>query len=465
MKGKQSTDVIRKLAVDLAVLFFPFVSGCFHRPPGKEAIMKRSFTLIFFLFVLNLAAQFEVADTIDFIGNSNRIYRSNIKTVLLHRNGWDLSPPLIKFNSGEQLKLSFDDLDADGKEYTFTIIHCNADWKPSNLEKYEYIDGYEEDYIYDFRFSANTIVSYTHYELLFPTQDLKPAIPGNYIMKVFVEHEDSTCFTRRFMVLDQKVDIEGKVKQATRLEDSKYKQEVDFEVLSPHYNIANPYRDLTVVVQQNGRWDNAISNLKPRMVVSGKLDYNHDFENVFDGGNEFRSLDIKSLNYYTENIDKIDYDQNGYHVFIRPDERRTFKVYKSDDDINGQLKIKTEDQDGSETRSEYVQVHFFLSYAVPLMDADIFLNGALTDWNLSENSKMTYDFTKKGYLLTLLLKQGYYDYQYVMRQHGQVAGDVSFIEGNHWETRNEYTILIYNREQGTYYDRLIGVTHINSFED
>lgn len=412
-----------------------------------------------------LSAQFEETDTLDHLANSNKIYKTNIKTILFHREGWDLSPPLIKFNSGEQLRLSFDDLDADGKEYMFTIIHCNADWKPSKLEKYEYIDGYEEDYIYEFRYSANTIVSYTHYDLLFPTQDLRPEIPGNYVLKVYVEHEDSIYFTRRFMVLDQKVDIEGKVKQATRLEDKKYKQEVDFQILSPNYNISTPYRDLTVVILQNGRWDNAISNLKPKMVVAGKLDYNYDFENVFDGGNEFRSIDIKSLNYYTENIDKIDYDHSGYHVFIRPDERRTFSVYKSDDDINGQVKIKTEDQDDTEIRSEYVNVHFYLAYDVPILDADLFLNGALTGWNLDDDSKMAYDYAKKGYVLTLLLKQGYYDYQYILKYHDQEDGDVSFIEGNHWETRNEYTILVYNREQGTYYDRLVGLIHLNAFED
>jgi hypothetical protein len=139
-------------------------------------------------------------------------------------------------------------------------------------------------------------------------------------------------------------------------------------------------------------------------------------------------------------------------------------VYKSDDDINGQMKIRTEDQVGTETRSEYVNVHFYLSYDVPLIDADIYLNGALTDWRLDEDSKMSYDFSKKGYLITLLLKQGFYDYQYLMRYRGEEQGDVSFIEGNHWETRNEYTILVYNREQGTFYDRLIGVTHILSFE-
>jgi len=420
---------------------------------------------IFTLSIQPVSAQFEEPDMIDYIEYSNKIFRPNIKTVLLHREGWDLSPPLMKFNSGEQLRLSFDDLEADGKEYSFTIIHCNADWKPSKLEKYEYIDGYEEDYIYNFQYSTNTIVSYTHYELLFPTQDLKPEISGNYILKVFYEHEDSIYFTRKFMIMDQKVSIEGRVKQATNISDRNYKQEVDFKILSPDYNITNPYRNLKVVIRQNDRWDNAIWDLKPKMVVTGTLDYNYDFENVFDGGNEFRSIDFKSLTYYTENIDKIDYDHSGYHVFARPDERRTFKVYKTEDDINGQLKIKTEDQDDSEIRSEYVNVHFYLPYDAPLLDADLFINGALTDWTLNEDSKMAYDYKKGGYTKTMLLKQGYYNYQYVMRYHNSTIGDVSFIEGNHWETRNQYTISVYNREQGDYYDRLIGVTFINSFEE
>ncbi len=421
--------------------------------------------VLFLLACTSSEAQFSGTDTVNYLNWSNKVFRPNIKTVLLHREGWELSPPLMEFNSGEKLRLSFDDLEAAGKEYTFTIIHCNADWTPSHLKKHEYIDGYEEDFIYDFRYSANTIVSYAHYELLFPTQDLKPELPGNYILVVYDEHPDSICFTRRFMVFDQRVDIRGRVKQATDIEQRNYRQEVDFEILSPDYTIYNPYRDLTVVVQQNGRWDNAVTDLKPRMVVAGKLDFNYDRENVFDGGNEFRSVDIKSLNYYTGNIDKIDYDRSGYHVFVKPDERRTFKVYKSDDDINGQAKIRTEDQEGTETRAEYVNVHFYLAYDVPLIDADIYLNGALTDWRLDDDSRMSYDFAKKGFLKTMLLKQGYYDYQYVMRYHGEERGDVSFIEGNHWETRNEYTILVYHREQGTFFDRLVGVTHILSFEE
>ncbi len=402
---------------------------------------------------------------IDYIDLSNCIVKQNIKTVLLHRDGWDLSPPLIRYNSDEKLLLSFDDLDGDVKEYIFTIVHCNANWEPSGLRKDEYIDGYYEDYIYDYTFSLNTIQPYTHYQLLFPTQDLEPTISGNYIMKVFVEAEDSLYFTRRFMLVEPKVEIEGEIKQATMLKDRNYKQEVDFSFSTGGYRIVNAYRDLNVVVMQNGRWDNAITDLKPKMVVGNTYDYNYDVENVFDGGNEFRAFDVKSLTYNTENVIKIDQSYLGYDIYLRELERRTFKVYKTEDDINGQMKIKTEDYTITETEAEYVNIHFFLPYAAPMVDAEIFIIGQFTDWRYSEESKMSYNYKRKGYNKTLLLKQGYYNYHFILKYNNQLVGDVSFIEGNHWETENKYTILIYNRELGANYDKLIGVKHINSLNE
>ena len=420
------------------------------------------FTLLIILPAVSFANEY---DSVNYYEANNIIHKENIKTVLFHRKGWDLSPALMKFNSGEKLLLSFDDMDADGKEYMFTIVHCDANWKPSDLEQYEYIDGYYEDYIYEFQYSINTIVSYTHYELIFPTYDLKPKLSGNYMMKVFVENQDSLFFTRKFKIVDQKVNIEGRIKQATNIADKKYKQEVDFEITSPGYQIVNPYRDLNVVIEQNGRWDNSIRNLKPKMVVGQTLDYNYDFENVFDGGNEFRTFDIKSLNYYTENIARIDYNFDGYQITLKPDEKTTFKNYKTEDDINGQLKIKTEDQDLTELSSEYVKVHFYLPLNAPLIDGDIFIVGAITDWNFSEHSRMTYDYNQKGYVKTMLVKQGYYNYQYMLKYFDQDVADVSYIEGNHWETGNEYTISVYYREPGDNYDRLVGVTHLLSWEE
>ena len=402
---------------------------------------------------------------INYFDQSNKIFKENIKTILLHRNGWDLSPPLILFNSTEKLKLSFDDLDANKKDFIYTIEFCDANWKPSDLKQYEYIDGYFEDYIYDYEFSLNTIQPYTHYELVFPTEDLIPTKSGNYILKVFIDDPDSVYFTRRFKIVDQKINIEGKVKQATNIADRYYKQELDFEISTTGYRIVNPYIDLKVVLTQNGRWDNAIRDLKPKMVIGDKLDFNYDKENVFNGGNEFRSFDIKSLKYNTQYVGKIEYTFDGYQVYLKEDQKRTFRVYKTEDDINGRKKIKTEDGYDSDTEAEYVNVHFFLPFPAPLIDGDIHITGALTDWRYSEKSKMDYNFKRKGYEKTLFLKQGYYNYQYVLLMHGKSEGDETFIEGNHSETENDYTIYIYYREPGEDYDKLIGVKHINSLPE
>ncbi len=426
------------------------------------AAVRTGLLLITFLLVMN-GLKCQVPDSLNPWEASNNIFRENIKSVQFYREGWELSPPLMKFNTDEKLRLAFDDLDPDGKEYLFTIIHCNATWEPSDLEQYQYIDGYYEDYIYELEYSSNTIVPYAHYELLFPTPDLRPLIPGNYILKVYFDNPDSVYFTRRFYVVDQKVKIEGTVKQPTIIADRNYKQEVDFSISTKNYRILNPYRDMKVVIMQNGRWDNAITGLKPKMAISDRFDFNYDAENVFDGGNEFRTIDIKSLEYNTEDIASIQYNGfEGYEVILRPDERRTFQVYKNKEDINGRFIIKTEDQLESSVAAEYVNVRFKLPYAAPMADASIYVIGELTDWNYNDRSVMEYDFQKQAYTKTMLLKQGYYNYWYILKYDNQPTGEVSFIEGNHWETENEYTIYVYNREQGGEYDMLVGAAQLNS---
>ena len=418
------------------------------------------------LFVLIAIQGFsQEADTIDYITESNKIYKSSIKSLQIHRKGWDLSPPLILFNSGEKLKLSFDDMEVGAKEYTYTIIHCNANWKPSDLDQYEYIDGYYEDYIYEFDYSYNTLRPFTHYHFVFPTEDLKPTRSGNYILKVYYENPDSIYFTRRFMIVDQKIDINANVKQASLIADRNYKQEVDFELVTKNYSVSNPFTGLKIAVLQNERQDNAIRDLKPKMMIGNKINYDYDRENVFNGGNEFREADIKSMRYNSGYVASIDKDYEGYLAYLMPEEKRTFEVYKTIEDINGKMKIKTEDGDNSDTEADYIAVHFYLSYPVPLIDGDIHIYGALTDRSFSDESKMAYNFKEKAYVKTLILKQGYYNYQYIFLPNGKSAGDETFIEANHWETENDYTIYVYYRQPGENYDRLIGVKHINSIKE
>jgi hypothetical protein len=417
-----------------------------------------------FLFSSLIKSQ-QTDSTLFYIDESNKIFNSNIKTVLFHPQDWELSPPILKFGSDEKLKLSFDDLDADKKDYFFTIVHCDAGWKPSLLQQNEYINGYFEDEITDYEFSVNTLIAFTHYELIFPTDNLIPKLSGNYVLKVYSGGPNSIYFTRRFLITDNQVTVDGKVGQASRNEDRYYKQEIDFTINTGDLRFMNAYRDLKVVITQNGRWDNAIRNIKPKMIVGEKLDFDYESENVFNGGNEFHSFDIKSLKYNTENIAHIDKEPSVYDVYLRPIERRTFIVYKQQDDIDGMMKIKTEDKDITETQAEYVNVHFSLSYAAPMIDGNMYIIGQLTDWRYSDDSKMDYNYKQKQYEKTILLKQGYYNYQFILLYFGQPTGDETLIEGNHSETGNTYTIYSYYSDPGLNYDQLVGVRHFSSVID
>jgi hypothetical protein len=391
------------------------------------------------------------------------VYQNNIKSILFSRMGWDLSPPIIELNTSETLVLMFDDLDGDFKNYSYTIIHCDALWQPSELMDYEYIEGFPEDRITEYSFSRNTRVSFTNYYLEFPNSNMQPKLSGNYILKVFIEgNQDELVFTRRFMVFSQDIDIEATVKQATNLNHRASMQEIDFTINSRNYNISNPYRDLKVLITQNGRWDNAIYGLQPRLVQGNMLIYDYEDGNLFMGGNEFRNFDTKSIRYRSLNIESINSVSNGWEVTLLQDRSRQFLVYTSQGDINGKFLIKTDDYQDDVLEADYTWVNFSLAKDKPLVNGNVYIMGELTDWNFSSENKMEYNYPEAQYEASILLKQGFYDYQYVFLEDGKDVADVSIFEGSHSITENEYAIYIYHRRPGELYDSLIGIHHINS---
>jgi hypothetical protein len=403
-----------------------------------------------------------------FLHYEDYTYQDNIQTILLYKEGFELAPPLIQLGTEEKLKLSFDDLDNETQTYKYTLIHCDANWKPSDLMPAEYIDGFTEDYITTYSSSFNTLQKYYHYELTFPTENLRPTRSGNYILKVYKDEdtEENLVFTRRFMIFEQSVIVTGDVKRATSNEEMNYKQEVDFTISYSNYSISSPYTDLKVVVTQNDRWDNAICDLKPKYVKNNLLDYDYDEENTFNGGNEFRHFDTKSVQFISDRIKKITTDSLGYEIYLIPDIRRSFTVYSSMQDINGKKFIKTDNTvKDSDLEGEYVYVHFTLPYFEQIANGNIYIFGALTDWQYKKEAIMKYNSSIGAYEGTLYLKQGYYNYEYVLLENNKKVGDETFMEGNHYDTENDYTIYVYNREQGTTYDKLIAVKKLNSLRD
>ncbi len=390
------------------------------------------------------------------------IHKNNIQTVLFNQKGFELSDPLMRMNSNDRLILRFDDLDADYKNYYYTIIHCDANWEPSGLQQYEYIEGFYEDQIRDYRRSVNTRVAYTHYYLEFPGPNLQPTKSGNYILKVYLNGDrDNVVFTRRFSVYEQRVSLDGRVTQANLVRYRDRKQQVSFTIHTGGYNISNPYRDIQVVIRQNGRWDNAITDLEPRTIMGNELVYDYEDKMLFEGGNEFRHLDIRSLRYLAGNIADIQSSRRFWDVYLLPDKLRTYDRYYSEDDLNGRFQVLTQDARHAMTESDYAWVHFHLPMDAPLAEGHIHVMGALTNWHMSEDNKMNYNYGENAYELSLLLKQGYYNYQYAYMPEGATTADVPFIEGSHSQTENDYTVYVFHRRPGDLYDRLIGINHMN----
>jgi hypothetical protein len=397
--------------------------------------------------------------------SESRVFRDNIRTVLMYKAGFEMSYPVMSLNSGEGVVLSFDDLDADLKHYRFTILHCEADWSLSvDLTETDFISGYREDEITGYAYSYNTLVHFTHYSLKFPTENMRPRISGNYLLKVFLDDPADPVLVRRFMVVEQTpAGVTGEAHQANSVTGRYTQQEVDFVIHLNGLPVQDPFRELKVMVMQNERTDNMLRNLKPRAVRGGELDYNYEGEKTFNGGNEFRAFDTKSLVYQSERINKMFFDSGFTQVYLLNDLRRTFKNYATEKDINGRMLVKNEEHaQNSDIEADYAWVHFFLPFETILTNGDIYLVGALTGWQLDKSSQMEYDFDRRGYGKKLFLKQGYYNYLYLFRDRKTGTAEEAFIEGNHSETENEYTVFVYYREAGGLYDRLITVQNFNT---
>ncbi|NBV57488.1 MAG: DUF5103 domain-containing protein [Bacteroidetes bacterium] len=392
----------------------------------------------------------------------NTCFDDKIATVILQKNIDIYDPvPIINLGSTESLKLSFDMLDPQNEFLNYSVIHCDRNWMPSNLQPMDYVNGNTMGEITDFKFSTNTYQTYTHYSLNFPTDEMAITKSGNYILKVFRNFdEEDILLTRRFMVVDIQTKISTSIRSATVPEFRFSHQEVDFSVNYLGFDIPNPFLDVNVTILQNNSWNNAIKNLKPQFVNNNELSFNYENENLLPGTNEFRFFDIRSLRFFSNNVIKkyIDSVQN---VVLRPEESKAYLNYVRWIDYNGKRDIFNSDGMNLVEDGDYALVHFnFKSNNLQDM-GDVFVYGELTDWQLKDKFKMTYSSELNMYTCPVLLKQSYYNYHFVLRdKEGNI--DYTFTEGNHQETENDYTILVYHKNVFYGYDEIIGLASRNS---
>jgi hypothetical protein len=428
--------------------------------------------LIIFLsqksYSANIISQPDTSDfySANYLRNDNYVYQNYIQAVEFLRVGFELSDPVITLNTEEKFYTAFDDLQGSYRQYYYQVQHFSANWEKSDIWLNEYLEGLEEGQVEKFESSFNTRTIYTHYEFVFPNDRFILKKSGNYILRVFWRDNNGNeinAFTRRFMIVDPKVTVSAKIGRAGTSEDYETKQEVDFEISTTGFRIDAPYQDIKVVILQNWRWDNALDNLKPYMVRNDLLDYNYDNgTNLFDGLNEFRRFDITSTKFLSDKVRDITYNDTMFFAKLWDSERRTFKEYIIEDDINGRFLLKTNDEPSVSNYGEYVVVNFFLPYEAPIVEGNLYVAGGFNCWQYTPDNKMQYNYRRKGYEASIMFKQGYYNYLYVLLPNQSKTGDASWVEGNHSVTRNTYTILVYYRSKGEIYDELIGTGSFDS---
>jgi len=457
--------------------------------------MKKVY-LIFLLLVSStfLLAQDDEAD--ENLVFDDTVYVDYIKTVNLHSPGLVMGSPIIQLESGS-LTLSFDDLKGEAVDYIYSVVHCNADWRPSNLTELEFMVGFNEERIEYTEFSINTLVDYTHYRLDFPNENIRFTKSGNYLLKVYDNEDDKfLVLTRRFMVVEPRFTISsGLAVTSSIVKKARTHQEIDFIIRHKGFVINNPRKEVKVVVMQNGRWDNAITDIPPQYIRKEQLTYEFLDKIVFPAGKEFRFMDTRSLQYDGGGVRGIEEYQDGYDVTLHMDEVRSDEVYYNRIDINGGFVIgNLENSQGSNIsffdsessedrtaklefvrqelmgnresdniRSDYANVLFSIKRNEPFYDKDVYLIGAMSDWQIKEEFKMTHQPAVNAYVADILLKQGFYNYAYAtVAKRGDKTPNLSELEGDWYETENQYTILVYYRPFGGRYDQLMGTLNINS---
>lgn len=418
--------------------------------------MLRVISFLFFTSFFSLKGQNLAFEFID------KIYVSSIKSVTFHPQGMGIAAPVSDVEGNIPLLLTFDELTNDVKRFTYKLIHCDFDWRPSELMEMEYINGYPEDNIQQYAFSSKTTLAYVHYELTLPNRGTRWTKSGNYLLIVYEdENEKFPVITKRFVVVNNLVQIEPRLVIPANASLYRTHQELDFVVNHPKLLIRQPAQEIKASVVQNGQWKNAITGIAPFSFRNQQIIFDYQGKIVFPGGKEFRPLDLRSLWQRTGQMANLIRTKTATEVILFKDKLRGEEPYFQNRDINGRFFIETQDQN-NQLAADYAQVLFNLYTIEPLYDKDIFLLGSFNDWSPSPEYRMIFSPEEKGYLLKKPMKQGFYDYTFATQTKKDEKLDFMETEGSWYETENEYQIFIYYRPFGARYDEVIGYQVFNS---
>ncbi|EAZ79992.2 type IX secretion system plug protein [Algoriphagus machipongonensis] len=388
----------------------------------------------------------------------DKVYKDHIQSVRLfpmgETTGSQLDAPVVSINGGRPLVLFFDDLAYDPELYTAKLIHCDADWQQSALKNNDFLIAYNEFNVQDYDYSVNTRIPYIHYEFKVP----RVTKSGNYVVKVYRRRDESeVILTKRFMVYEDLLTVGAAVVPPTQTAGRRGLQQVNTIVNYSKVDVTSPETQIKIVVRQNQRWDNAKFLSKPTfMNQSTKVLRYEDFDgdNTFDAGNEFRFIDLRFMRARGQNIASMRVEEDAVFGETLPMNPRPTEAYSQYLDLNGQYIVDNNDRPGGDPEVESQYVYMTFQADIPQSNDPLYLIGALTNWGKTPEAKMEWSDKFNVYQTSMLLKQGWYDFQL-----GYLEGDTfvtNTLEGSYFETENIYEVMVYYRALGSRYDQLVG---------
>ncbi|MDR3133869.1 MAG: DUF5103 domain-containing protein [Prevotellaceae bacterium] len=380
-------------------------------------------------------------------------YDPHIRSIQLFKGDNEQSLPVLVLNAGEQLRLWFDDLSERRSSLRYTVVHCSADWEEDNLFVTDYLEGFPENRLNDFRHSHITRVNYTHYELQIPNSDVQLKVSGNYLLKVYETDAQTPAFVRGFSVVEPKTAATLRMR-GPAVTGEKCLQQLECAVTHPSLEVRNAFRELKVRIAQNGYRLPQQPFPTPTFTDIGRTDYSQADRNWYPGGNEFRFFDTRNLEFSGRGVVQMQADNDGFiYALLQPDAPRN-RQYSYERDMNGRFYIDAYRTSDRLTEADYITTVFTLNAPEPF-DGEVYVFGSFTGFALHPAFRMEYNASRQAYELNTLVKQGLYNYRYVLLdKQGRI--DWAAIEGCYAETENAYYVYVYFRSSHDRYDRLLG---------
>ena len=382
----------------------------------------------------------------------------NIKTISFISNNQNVIPV---FELGNSFQLNFDDLYGNEANYYYEITHCDYNWIPSEIPKQEYLKGLDNQRIIDYTNSFNTLQIYSHYQLNIPNQFTQLLLSGNYMIKILNDDRE-VVFSRKFIVYEDLASVRLQIKRGRNLSTIESKQNLDFSILSKGVPFQDPIKNIKVLLLQNRQFNTGIQNIAPQYTIGNELVYKYDRETQFWGGNEFRFFDNKEIRAATNNVARISSNGTIYNGYLFTDQARANQPYSFTLDVNGNFVVRNLTSNNPKIEADYAWMYFSLSAPSFQLDKDIYINGMFNNYALTPEYKMEYNEKTKLYEKALLIKQGFTNYQYVIADKNGNIDQENNIDGNFFQTENEYEVIVYYRENTQRYDRVIGFVVLNS---